>query len=130
MSPLANVLEVSYTVTLSLTLLILQKLEKCVWFAYSTTNAEVVITGCLENVLVVSASIVGAIVVGADTNSDSLTVNIAAVDVTVVALVFVSTQRNCSDGLVGYTVVGVVYVAEFAPFITTQFAPEFVDFCH
>ena len=53
------------------------------------------ITGCLENVLVVSGSIVGVTLVGAVTNSDSLTVSVAAVDVTVVALAFVNIQRNC-----------------------------------
>ena len=98
----------SYTVTLSATLLILQKLEKCVDPEYSGTNALVVITGLLENVLFVSGSIVGVTLVGPDTNSDSLTVNVAALDVTVVALVFVNTQRNCSAGVVGKTVLGVV----------------------
>ena len=88
------------------------------------------ITGDLENVLVVSGSMTGVTVAGPDTNSDSLTVSVAAVDVTVVALVFVNTQRNCSAGVVGYTVVGVTYDAAFAPFIFTQFAPLFVDFCH
>ena len=59
------------------------------------------ITGCLENVLFVSASITGVTVAGPDTNSDSFTVSVAAVDVNVVALLFVNTQRNCSDGTVG-----------------------------
>ena len=60
-----------------------------------------VITGCLERVLLVSVSINGDTDVGADTNSDSLTVNVAAFDVTVVAAALVSTQRNCSEGVVG-----------------------------
>ena len=60
-----------------------------------------VITGCLERVLLVSVSINGATDVGADTNSDSLTVNVAAFDVTVVAAALVSTQRNCYEGVVG-----------------------------
>ena len=55
-----------------------------------------------------SGSIVGVTLVGAVTNSDSLTVNVAAVDVTVVALAFVNIQRNCSAGVVGNTVLGVV----------------------
>ena len=80
----------------------------CVDPEYSGTNALVVITGCLENVLVVSGSTVGVTLVGAVTNSDSLTVNVAAVDVTVVALAFVNIQRNCSEGVVGNTVLGVV----------------------
>ena len=94
------------------------------------TKAAVLITGCLENVLFVSVSITGVTLAGADTNSDSLTVNVAALDVKVVALAFVNTQRNCSAGVVGYTVAGVTYDAAFAPFIFTQFAPLFVDFCH
>ena len=53
-----------------------------------------------------------------------------AVDVTEVALAFDRTQRNCSDGLVGYVVAGVVYDAEFAPLIALQFAPLSVDICH
>ena len=60
-----------------------------------------VITGCLERVLLVSVSINGVTDVGADTNSDSLTVNVAEVDVTVVAATLESTQRNCSEGVVG-----------------------------
>ena len=88
------------------------------------------ITGCLENVLFVSASTTGVTVAGPDTNSDSLTVSVAASDVIVVALGFVNTQRNCSGGVVGKTVAGVVYDAEFAPFIFAQLAPELVDFCH
>ena len=60
----------------------------------------------------------------------AFTVSVAALDVTVVALAFVNTQRNCSEGVVGKTVAGVVYDAEFAPFISDQFAPLFVDFCH
>ena len=69
--------------------------------AYSTINGVVLITGCLENVLVVSASMTGVTLAGPDTNSDSLTVSVAALDVNVVALVFVNTQRNCSAGDVG-----------------------------
>ena len=46
------------------------------------------ITGCLENVLFVSVSITGVTLAGADTNSDSLTVSIAALDVNVVAFAF------------------------------------------
>ena len=69
--------------------------------AYSTMNGVVLITGCLENVLVVSASMTGVTLAGPDTNSDSLTVSVAALDVNVVALAFVNTQRNCSDGDVG-----------------------------
>ena len=38
---------------------------------------------------------------GADTNSDSLTVSVAAFDVTVVAFGLLNIQRNCSDGFVG-----------------------------
>ena len=95
-SPLTKLAVVSYTVTLSATLLILQKLEKCVAPAYSTTKGAVLITGCLENVLDVSASITGVTDTGPDTNSDSFTVNVAASDVNVVALEFVNTQRNCS----------------------------------
>ena len=49
----------------------------------------------------VSGSTNGVTVAGADTNSDSLTVNVAAVDVTDVALALDRTQRNCSDGFVG-----------------------------
>ena len=49
----------------------------------------------------VSESTNGVTAVGADTNSDSLTVNVAAEDVTDVALALDSTQRNCSDGFVG-----------------------------
>ena len=48
-----------------------------------------------------SASIVGVTVAGPDTNSDSFTVSVTALDVNVVALAFVNTQRNCSDGDVG-----------------------------
>ena len=59
------------------------------------------ITGCLENVLFVYVSITGVTVAGPDTNSDSLTVSVAALDVNVVAFEFVNTQRNCSAGLVG-----------------------------
>ena len=69
-SPLGNDCTVSYTVTLSATLLILQKLEKCVAPEYSGAKALVVITGLLENVLFVSGSIVTVTLVGADTNSD------------------------------------------------------------
>ena len=65
-------------------------------------------TGLLDNVFVVSGSINGVTVAGPDTNSDSLTVTVAAVDVTVVASAFDKTQRNCSDGVVGNTVAGVV----------------------
>ena len=90
----------------------------------------VLITGCLENVLFVSGSITGVTLAGPDVNSDSLTVSVAALDVTVVALAFVNTQRNCSAGVVGKTVGGVVYDGEFAPFISDQLAPEFVDICH
>ena len=102
----------------------------CVEPAYSDTNGAVDITGCLDRVLVVSVSMNGVTDAGADTNSDSLTVNVAADDVTVVAAALVSTQRNCSDGVVGYVVAGVVYVAEFAPLIAVQFAPLSTDFCH
>ena len=59
------------------------------------------IIGCLENVLFVSGSTTGVTLTGPDVNSDSLTVSVAAFDVTVVALAFVNTQRNCSDGVVG-----------------------------
>ena len=59
------------------------------------------ITGDLENVLLVSVSITGVMVLGADTNSDSLTVSVAAFDVTVVAFGLLKIQRNCSDGVVG-----------------------------
>ena len=69
-SPFGSVLVVSYTVTLSATLLILQKVALCVEPAYSDTNGAVVITGCLDNVLLVSVSINGATDAGADTNSD------------------------------------------------------------
>ena len=65
-------------------------------------------TGCLERVLVVSGSMNGLTDAGADTNSDSLTVSVAALEVTVVAAALVNTQRNCSDGDVGYVVAGVV----------------------
>ena len=41
----------------------------------------------------------GVTLAGADTNSDSLTVSVAALDVKVVALAFVNTQRNCSAEL-------------------------------
>ena len=47
-----------------------------------------VITGLLDNVFVVSVSINGVTVAGPDTNSDSLTVTVAAVEVTVVAAGF------------------------------------------
>ena len=50
----------------------------------------------------------GATDAGADTNSDSLTVRVAALDVTEVAAVLDNTQRNCSSGVVGYVVAGVV----------------------
>ena len=79
-SPFANDWVVSYTVTLSTTLLILQNVEKCVWFAYSTIKAAVLIIGCLENVLFVSVSITGVTLAGADTNSDSLTVPVSTLD--------------------------------------------------
>ena len=102
-----------------MTLLILQNVEKCVWFAYSTTKGAVLIIGCLENVLFVSVSITGVTLAGGDVNSDSFTVRVAELDVTVVAFAFVNTQRNCSAGVVGYTVTGVVYDAVFAPFIFT-----------
>ena len=59
------------------------------------------ITGCLENVLFVSASMTGVTLTGGDVNSDSFTVKVAAVDVSVVAFAFVNTQRNCSAGVVG-----------------------------
>ena len=75
-------------------------------------------------------SITGVTLAGADTNSDSLTVSIAALDVNVVALAFVNTQRNCSAGVVGYTVAGVTYDAAFAPFMFVQLPPLFVDICH
>ena len=62
------------------------------------------IIGCLENVLFVSGSTPGVTLAGPDVNSDSLTVSVAALDVNVVALAFVNTQRNCSEGVVGNTV--------------------------
>ena len=69
-------------------------------------KAEVVITGCLESVLVVSASTVGVTVTGPDTNSDSLTVRVTALEVTVVASALDRTTLNCSAGFVGNTVAG------------------------
>ena len=86
--------------------------------------------GCLENVLFVSGSITGVTLAGGDVNSDSLTVSVAALDVTVVALLLVKTQRNCSDGVVGNTVLGVVYDVPFALFILFQLRPPSVDICH
>ena len=87
-------------------------------------------TGLLDNVFVVSGSINGVTVVGPDTNSDSLTVTVAAVEVTVVASEFDNTQRNCSDGVVGNVVAGVVYEEEFAPLTFVQLAAASTDFCH
>ena len=74
-------------------------------------NADVVITGLLDNVFVVSGSMNGVTVAGPDTNSDSLTVKVTALEVTVVASALDKTQRNCSDGIVGNDVAGVVYDA-------------------
>ena len=116
--------------TLSAVLLILQKLEKCVDPAYSETNALVVITGSLLKVLFVSGSTAGVTADGAETNSNSFTVKVAGFDVTVVAAGFVNTQRNCSDGVVGYVVAGVVYDGVFAPLILDQEVPSLVEICH
>ena len=88
------------------------------------------ITGCLDNVLLVSVSITGVTEAGPDTNSDSLTVRVTALDVTEVALGFDNTQRNCSEGLVGYVVAGVVYDAALAPLIFEKLLPPSTDFCH
>ena len=77
-----------------------------------------------------SGSINGVTVVGPDTNSDSLTVKVTELEVTVVASALDKTQRNCSDGLVGNDVAGVVYDAEFAPLRLVQLPPLSVDFCH
>ena len=51
-------------------------------------------TGCLERVLVVSGSMNGLTDAGADTNSDSLTVSVAALEVTAVSYTHLTLPTN------------------------------------
>jgi len=92
-SPFVKVFVVSYTVTLSDTLLILQKVEKCVDPVYWETKAAEVIVGTLSKVLFVSGSRLTVTVAGALTNSDSLTVRVTILLDTVVAATLVRVQR-------------------------------------